>query len=722
MANVLEEYLVNIKYVVDSTSQNKVLEGLKHFAHSVLGINLEVLTLAGALTELTKKLAEAGEKWYWMGQQIGASVGDLISASDALRSLGMSSEAAVGSLNAFAFWTRSMGPAAMAVMRGLGVTATDFKGQLLQLGPILARMGGADPNNPNYWRALQWEQMMHISPELGLRVAQGKFADEEARRREVGATVWGVKPGQLNAQYKEYADQAERFMKVMHNFGFAFEDLYKYFGLELFKQLTPTFEHMFKVFEQNMPTIRSFIHLITSLIGEFFRLADAAITLTSALAHGFSQLPGIFEVAIAALTLLGARLLMTPIGRIIAGLSFLLLLMEDYIGWQHKMKSAFDWSSVDKAIKTKPEERSWWQTALHYLGQVLDYSLAIWLGWKVFGGTIRTVFRPIAALLGRLGLGTLLRAGGVAGAGLLTGGLVPATAIGAAALGGAEILIGAAIGALIYKAGEWLFSNTEVQNALKEGAEGFWDFIKGLFANQEEADPTGGSVNQPKGLWNRVTQGAGGMGPAGDPVKEADMMKTLTSKYGLSREDAAAWITNWEAESGLRSDITNQGGGYNPASTRAYGLMQWIGPRLQALKKFAADRHLDIRQMDTQLAFWWQETHENPTYKNIMAHVAAAKGRHKAEVVFHEAESGGDPSLEHDLPGHTKNWERIANLPDTPSTGPPRMGGGPVVQNNKTDINITHGPTAASTAAAVADKQDQVHRDQVRTLRHAAVR
>jgi hypothetical protein len=381
------------------------------------------------------------------------------------------------------------------------------------------------------------------------------------------------------------------------------------------------------------------------------------------------------------------------------------------------MKSAFDWSGVDKSLHTKPEDRTWWQTALHYLGQILDYSLLIWAGWKLFGGTIRTVFGPIARLLGRLGLGRLI--GGLATRGVLAVGAAAGAGGAAMVTGVGEILIAAAIAALIYKAGEWLFTNPSVQNVLKEGAEGFWDFIKSIFQNQQEEDPTTGSVQQPQGIIGRLTQGAGGVGPAGDPAKEGEVMGVLTGKYGLSREDAAAWVSNWEAESGLRPDITSGGGGYNEASTRAYGIMQWIGPRLKALRAYAAEHHEDIRSLDTQLEFWWHELHTNPAYKNILAHVAAARGRRKAEIVFHEGESGNDPDLEKYLPGHTSRFDPILSAP--PVSGTLRQGS-PVVQNNKTDINIQHGPNAASTATAVADKQDQVHREAVRTLRQAPIR
>lgn len=718
MANILEEYLVSVKYVVDAASENKMLEGIKKFAHSVLGINLEVLGLAAALTEMAKKIAEAGERWYWMSQRMGESSGELIAATNAMVALGMSAEQAVGALEGFRSWTQTMGPAATALLRGWGVTATDLKGQLLQLGPVLARMGGADPNNPNYWRVLQWERLMGISPDMGLRLARGDYARSQREQEQVQGSVWG---GNWAKQIDQANEQAARFMETFSRFGFVFTELKRYFGAQLFPQLIPIFEHMFKLIQQYMPDIQAFLKAIASLVVHFFRLADAAATLFGALEHGIARLPYIFEVVLGLMAAFSAKMMLTPFGRWIAALSFLLLLVEDYIGWQHGLKSAFDWSGMDKAMKTKPEDRSWWQELLHIFGQIADYALLIGFVFRTLRlGTLIGLLRGgLGGLIGRLGLGRLLAGIGLRG----LAGAAGTAAGGAAAMatGVGEVLIGAAIAALIYKAGEWLFSNPDVQKVMKEGAEGFWQFLKDTFSSQSEIDPTQGSVNQPQSLWGRITQGASGLGKAGDPTKEADMMNTLTSKYGLSREDAAAWISNWEAESGLRSDITYGGGGYNPDSTRAYGLMQWTGSRLKALREYAAMHHEDIRAMDTQLEFWWHELHNDPTYKNVLAHMAAARGRAKADIVFEESESGGAPSLEKYHEAHTGRYERILGLPSAPAVS--GVGSkSPVVQNNNTNINLNPGPNAASTAAAVAGHQDQVNRESVRTLRQVAVR
>jgi hypothetical protein len=717
MANVLEEYLVSVKYVVDGASQNKALEGLKRFAQSTLGVNLEIVGLTTALTKLTEKLAETGERWYWLSQQMGMSAGNLLVATDAMVALGMSSQQALSSLQGFTSWTQWMGPAATALLRSLGVTATDTAGRFAQLGPVLARMGGADPNNPNYWMALRWERLMGISPELGLRLARGEFAQQAAVADRIGAQVFGTSAWKQRVD--EIDAQGRRLMGIVHQFSQSFRDLSIYFGGQLFPQVIPSFEHLFQLLQKHMPELREFLRIIADLAGMFFRLADLLATVVDRLVVQFERLPTSIKYVLAAIELLGLSFLRTPFGRVIAALSMLLLLLDDYLVWQQKGKTMFDWSAFDKAFHAKPDTG-----VLGFLEKMLGYveQIGIWaliINALSFGG-----LGKLLRFGGRTGLGVLGRLLGI-GAGAAGGAAVVG---GAAAAGGAsmltgvgEILIGAAIAAMIYKAGEWVFNDPDVRKTLEEGADGFWDFLKSLFQNQQEMDPTTGSVHGPQGLLGRLFQGAGGIGPAGDPVKEADLMQTLQTKYGLSKEDAAAWVSNWEAESGLRPDITYGGGGYNEASNRAYGLMQWVGPRLAALRAYAASHHEDIRLLSTQLEFWWQESH-SPQYRAIWEHLARAHGQEKAWTVFHEAESGGAPSLEKYGPGHVAPFQHLLGMPSVPPVG--GVGGKASVQNNAitTSISIPPGPTAVSTAERVADKQTQVNREAVRNLRQAAVR
>ena len=107
MAETLQEFLVSVKYGVDSASQNNFLSALKRVAGSVGGVAAEITGLAGAIVALSKTFAETGEKFYWMSQRLGSGVNEIKSAAFAMTQLGESSEEALGSVHAIVHPSRT---------------------------------------------------------------------------------------------------------------------------------------------------------------------------------------------------------------------------------------------------------------------------------------------------------------------------------------------------------------------------------------------------------------------------------------------------------------------------------------------------------------------------------------------------------------------------------------------------------------------------------------
>lgn len=69
-------------------------------------------------------------------------------------------------------------------------------------------------------------------------------------------------------------------------------------------------------------------------------------------------------------------------------------------------------------------------------------------------------------------------------------------------------------------------------------------------------------------------------GPSGGTSAQALMSKLIT-QYGLTAQEAAAVVANWQAESGLKSNAFNPAGG----GTGARGLAQWRGERTATFQK-----------------------------------------------------------------------------------------------------------------------------------------
>ena len=167
-AEVLQEFLVNVKYVVDGASQESFLSGLKRVAARVGLLNAELAAIGTGLVVLAKKFAETGNELYQASQRMGMATDEIQSVSNAFWMLGMSTEQARGAMEGFTGFLRSYGPAGIGFLRAFGVSATDNVGRLKELGVELRKLGGADPNSPTYWMAQRLAARVGITDPLAV--------------------------------------------------------------------------------------------------------------------------------------------------------------------------------------------------------------------------------------------------------------------------------------------------------------------------------------------------------------------------------------------------------------------------------------------------------------------------------------------------------------------------------------------------------------------------
>jgi hypothetical protein len=106
-------------------------------------------------------------------------------------------------------------------------------------------------------------------------------------------------------------------------------------------------------------------------------------------------------------------------------------------------------------------------------------------------------------------------------------------------------------------------------------------------------------------------------------------------KGGMSRMQAAAVIGNLQQESGLASNAMNKDEG-------AYGLMQWRGPRFEALQQFAAKAGLPWTDPGVQADFISHEM--NTTEKGNAAAFRGARTIDEASAALHPVIRYGDDS------------------------------------------------------------------------------
>jgi len=132
---------------------------------------------------------------------------------------------------------------------------------------------------------------------------------------------------------------------------------------------------------------------------------------------------------------------------------------------------------------------------------------------------------------------------------------------------------------------------------------------------------------------------------SGTPNKQGGITadKTQLMQYfmsqGYSKDEAAAIVGNFQLESGLN---TAAKGDKNMAGGASVGLGQWRESRLDNLKKFAADKNMDINDPMTQAQFANFELQNDPgnsgnALKKLKAASASGAGPEQLAEIFGKA-------------------------------------------------------------------------------------
>ena len=560
-ATTLQEFLVSVRYTVDSASQQSFLQGLARGALSAKGLALELALLTGALVKLSVSLAEAGEKLYWMSMRMGSSVQDIRDISFAMSNLGVSSDEAKQSMASLAEWTARYGSAGTAYLRMLGVTATDTAEQYKQLGEVLRARGGTLEfmhGTPAQQQQFSMARALAESFGINLQTMLAMTSGEMERFEKISDDVYAaVGLGTIELQ-KQAAALSHEYMNAWRSVELEFRAVRDAFTAELLKQLTPVMKELFDIIKANLPLITALVKGAADVIALFLGTLTTLLEIGSHIIHGlqqlyqlFEQLPEVVRYAAEALIALGAAMMMSPIGWIIAGLTTLVLLLDDLATWERGGISHFNWSWFDN---------------------FKDFNVTI-AGVKVDLADIALAMASIAAsfviLRGGAGLAAILGIGAGAGAGAGAAGAAGATAAtaGAAGAGSFASRVIPRIGFLAVagfianefwgKAKEegWdpgAAGHSPVAFGEKWGAE-FRDWIKGAFVPSAHAETTTGGGG---GSTLPAISGTGDQAPL-----VTDLPGTL-GDYGTRANNPGNMnYADWEGASGRFEYTDRQTGG-----------------------------------------------------------------------------------------------------------------------------------------------------------------
>jgi hypothetical protein len=368
MPTILEEFLVSVKFAKDSASEEGLLESLKKIAGTVGGVATAIVGLGAAVFELTKKFAELGDASYFMAQRLGSTVADIDATAFAMSQFGVSTDEAKSAMEGLGAFSRSYGPIATNFMRNLGITATDTEGRMRQLGEFLRRQGfePGKEGTMGYAMGLRWGHMLAPgASEQTLRgLADPHFQKTLDEAHEVQRHVFGIHGSGAEAEAERsraletITAQAHKMAETLSLFSFMFGALSKQFSGNLFSNLQPQFERLFKTLEHWLPTISKALGYLADIIGVVMSginnlalgldlIAKGINWLSDALGLAIPHLDG-FGVALAAI---GVAAMANPFGIVVMGLLLLLSVLDDFRAYMQGGKHYFNWEGLFKGLE-----------------------------------------------------------------------------------------------------------------------------------------------------------------------------------------------------------------------------------------------------------------------------------------------------------------------------------------------------------------------------------
>ncbi|MDR9177907.1 mannosyl-glycoprotein endo-beta-N-acetylglucosamidase [Burkholderia multivorans] len=210
---VIREFLVALGFKVDE-------KGLKNFKEGVegttKGVKQLIATVSGAALTVSAGVAAFAsklERLYFVSQRTDASAANLRGFEFAARNMGVSAEAATGTIENLARFLRN-NPAGEGYLATLGVQTRNANGELRDTVDIMSDLGKALASKPT-WLASQYGNILGIDENLLLAMRNGDFERLLKQYREMSQTTGLDKA----------ADDSHKFMTQLRGLGTTFENL-----------------------------------------------------------------------------------------------------------------------------------------------------------------------------------------------------------------------------------------------------------------------------------------------------------------------------------------------------------------------------------------------------------------------------------------------------------------------------------------------------------------
>ncbi|KVP19372.1 mannosyl-glycoprotein endo-beta-N-acetylglucosamidase [Burkholderia ubonensis] len=210
---VIREFLVALGFKVDEKGLKKFKEGVED---TTKGVKQLIATISGAALTVSAGVAAFAsklERLYFVAQRTGASATSLRGFEFAARNMGVSAEAATGTIENLARFLRN-NPAGEGYLATLGVQTRNANGELRDTVDIMSDLGAALAKKPT-WLASQYGNILGIDENLMLAMRNGDFEKLLKQYREMSKTTGLDKA----------ADDSHKFMTQLRGLGTTFENL-----------------------------------------------------------------------------------------------------------------------------------------------------------------------------------------------------------------------------------------------------------------------------------------------------------------------------------------------------------------------------------------------------------------------------------------------------------------------------------------------------------------
>lgn len=498
VASEIGAFLVKIGYTLDKQSERQAEKSLEKVgdkaedtakkaektaktsfekvAEAIEGLNDKVSTLrdtmfmAGAAWAGSKVLdyvtgtAEQFDALYNAANRVGSTAEGLGGLQYALAQSGVEAEALESSLDGFSdiIGQAKLGEGeGLEVFQKLGIQIKDANGNARDTVAIFNDLQGA-------MAGLDKQTQVAYLGMLGMdgQLAQGMSvtAEEFQKLQAEYASAYGT----LGVNVNDAAEQAHLFQNTLNQLKQTFSVITDAVGISFFQESVRAFQDLRRILTENIGKIalvlKSLMGMLMAVVKSFVALGKTALEVVSSIIDWYTRQSTLFQGIIkiiggvtAAILVMNTAFMKSPIGRLLALVAAVGMLIEDFQVWKQGGDSLI--GSLLGGFEQVRNAAGWFAPVIDNLDKVMMGVAAIpvaFKGWSIIGPLLKTIIGPFTALIKLIPL--------------LTGGIVK---LGIAFMTTPIGWLIAAIGALI-AAGVLLYQNWDT---VKEKLGAAWDWI-----------------------------------------------------------------------------------------------------------------------------------------------------------------------------------------------------------------------------------------------------